>query len=94
MARWQDFRTCPTCGLDLATGEGERGCAWGECPYLPEELNVWCDYCRFNFLTMEGNSPCPDPMACDHAAEPLSHLDTLRSWLAARDASRAGERVP
>lgn len=84
MARWEEFRQCPGCGLDLATGEGERACAWGDCPYLPEELNVYCDYCRFDFYTMEGNSPCPDPLKCEHSAEPLAHVENYRRWQAAR----------
>ena len=42
MAHWDEFKQCPHCGLDIATGEGERGCAWGDCPYVPEELNVFC----------------------------------------------------
>jgi hypothetical protein len=80
MARWTEFTKCPGCGLDFATGEGERGCAWGDCPYLPRALDVFCDYCRFNFLTMEGNAPCPDPLTCDHAAEPLSHVENMKRW--------------
>ena len=39
--RWKEFRPCPQCSFDFATGEGERGCAWGECPYVPEQLNVF-----------------------------------------------------
>ncbi len=88
MARWKDFTQCPQCGLDLWTGEGERACSWSECPYLPEELNVFCSYCRFNFNTMEGNSPCPDPLACEHASEPLEHLQNYRQWAAGAGASR------
>jgi hypothetical protein len=42
MARWEGFSQCPGCGYDFATGEGERSCAWGDCPYLPEELDVFC----------------------------------------------------
>jgi hypothetical protein len=81
MAQWQEFKQCPNCGLDLATGEGERSCAWGDCPYLPQELDVFCEQCRFNFFTMEGNSPCPDPLTCGHAAEPLEHVENYRRWL-------------
>jgi hypothetical protein len=80
MGRWEGFQQCPGCGLDLATGEGTPGCAWGECAYLPEELDTWCPYCRFNFFTMEGNPSCEDPLVCDHAAEPLSHVENMRSW--------------
>jgi len=80
MAKWEEFRKCPGCGLDLGTGEGDRACSWGDCAYLPEELNVFCDYCRFNFLTMEGNSPCADPLRCEHAAEPLAHVENFHRW--------------
>ncbi len=34
-ARWKAFRQCPGCGFDFASGEGERSCSWGDCPYLP-----------------------------------------------------------
>ena len=84
MAKWERFEKCPHCSLDLGTGEGERACAYGDCAYLPEELNVYCDYCRFNFLTMEGNSPCEDPVQCEHSAEPMAHVENYRQWAAAR----------
>jgi hypothetical protein len=51
---------------------------------MPEELNVYCDQCRFNFNTMEGNPPCADPMACEHSAEPLAHVANYRQWATAR----------
>ena len=86
MARWEGFEKCPGCGLDIATAEGQRSCAWGDCPYLPEELNVLCDQCRFNFFTMEGNPPCIDPMTCPNGAEALSHVENVRRWQAARGA--------
>jgi hypothetical protein len=80
MAGWEQFQQCAGCGLDLRTGEGQRSCAWGECPYLPEELDVFCPQCRFNFFTMEGNPPCEEPLVCPHAAEPLEHVDNVRHW--------------
>jgi hypothetical protein len=83
--RWKQFRPCPQCNYNFGTGEGERGCSWGECPYLPEELNVFCDYCRFDFLTMEGNPPCPDPVTCEHGVEPRSHVENVREWMRALD---------
>jgi hypothetical protein len=43
---------------------------------------VLCDTCRFNFMTMEGNPPCQDPLLCEHAAVPLSHVENLRRWQA------------
>ena len=82
--RWKEFRPCPQCAFDFATGERERDCSWGECPYVPEELGVFCDYCRFDFLTMEGNSPCADPMTCEHGEEPRSHVANVREWMRIR----------
>jgi hypothetical protein len=88
MSRWERFSKCQGCGYDFATGEGERSCSWGDCPYLPEELNVFCDACRFNFFTMEGNSACEDPSRCKHSPEPLSHVANMRTWQARRIAGR------
>jgi len=80
MARWEGFSQCPGCGYDFGTGEGERSCAWGDCPYLPAELDVFCPQCRFNFLTMEGNPSCADPLTCEHSVEPMSHVENMRRW--------------
>jgi hypothetical protein len=84
MARWMSFEKCAGCGWDIGTGEGERACGWGECAYLPEELDVFCEGCRFNYFSMQGNPACDDPMTCDHAAVPLSHVENYRRWAAAR----------
>jgi hypothetical protein len=81
MMRWERFHKCPGCGLDLATGEGERSCAWGDCPYLPADLDVWCPTCRFNLATGEGNPSCADPATCRDAAEARDHVDNLRRWV-------------
>jgi hypothetical protein len=83
-SRWEGFEKCPGCGYDLATGDGERSCSWGDCAYLPEDLDVFCPNCRFNFFTMEGNAQCGKPGVCEHSAEPRSHVENLRTWLAAR----------
>jgi hypothetical protein len=81
MPRWEAFVQCPGCGFDLATGDGERSCSWGDCPYLPQDLDVFCPNCRFNFFTMEGNAQCGKPWTCDHSEEPRSHVENLRTWL-------------
>jgi hypothetical protein len=82
MGRWEGFRQCPGCGYDIATGEGERSCAWGDCPYLPEALDVYCPNCRFNFFTWEGNSGCGRPGTCEHGVDPRSNVANVRTWLA------------
>lgn len=91
--RWMSFTQCPGCGLDLATGEGERGCALGECAYLPGELDVYCPQCRFNFFTEEGNPPCDDPLACEHGVEARGHVANLEAWRAARRSLAGAVRV-
>jgi hypothetical protein len=91
MAKWQEYeKPCPRCGLDWVTDQGNAACGWAACPYLPEELDVHCDYCRFNFYTLEGNSPCPDPMACEHATEPLQHVENYGHWVAIQAQRSAG----
>ena len=89
MARWEGFVQCPGCGYDLATGEGERSCSWGDCPYLPTELDVYCPDCRFNYFTGEGNPPCGAPETCPHGIEPRSHVQNLQAWAAAHPRNRA-----
>jgi hypothetical protein len=90
MGRWEGFRQCPGCGFDIATGEGERSCAWGDCPYLPEDLDVFCPNCRFNFFTWEGNSGCGRPGICEDGIEPRSHVANVQSWIASQ---QPGPRV-
>ena len=87
--KWMEFDLCPHCGWDIGTGDGERGCAYGDCPYLPEALDVFCENCRFNYFTLEGDPSCEEPLTCEHAAVPLSHVENYRQWAQAR-----GIRVP
>jgi hypothetical protein len=84
VADWREFRQCPGCGLDLGTGEGHRACAWGDCPYGPEELDVFCPQCRFDFLTMEGNPTCEDPMACENGIDARAHVANFKEWAGSR----------
>jgi hypothetical protein len=51
------FEKCAGCGWDIGTGEGERSCSWGECSYLPEELDVYCEQCRFNYSASRAIQP-------------------------------------
>jgi hypothetical protein len=81
MADWRGFRQCPGCGYDIATGEGDRSCSWGDCPYLPEALDVFCPQCRFNFFTMQGNAQCGRPGVCENAVEARAHVEAVRAWV-------------
>jgi hypothetical protein len=87
MPRWIGFVQCPGCGHDLITGEGERSCSWGDCPYLPDELDVLCPNCRFNFFTMDGNALCGQPGVCEHSVEQRAHVQNLRAWAENRGVS-------
>jgi hypothetical protein len=58
----------------------EASCFWGECAYLPQELDVYCEQCRFNYFTLKGNPPCEDPLTCEHASVPLAHVENYRRW--------------
>ncbi|MFU8841631.1 MAG: hypothetical protein ACNA8R_13065 [Nitriliruptoraceae bacterium] len=40
---------------------GPRSCHDGECPYLPEILDVHCPDCFHNFHAEDGNPACGDP---------------------------------
>jgi hypothetical protein len=94
MAKWQEYeKPCPRCGLDWVTDQGDAACGWAVCPYLPEELDVHCDNCRFNFYTMEGNPPCANPMTCEHSVEPLQHVQNFEHWVAIQ-ARRGASREP
>jgi hypothetical protein len=33
---------------------------------------------------MEGNPSCDDPLSCEHALEPRSHVENVRRWQASR----------
>jgi hypothetical protein len=48
MSKWEDFRQCPQCTWNFATDEGTKACLWTECPYLPADLDVFCESCRFD----------------------------------------------
>lgn len=85
--RARSFQVCEHCTYDFRTGEGLRSCSYGECPYLPDELDVWCPTCLYNFLLDDGNPACGDPPDCDFATEeaPL-RVAAMRQWLALQDA--------
>ena len=63
------FTSCAHCTWDFATGEGERTCSYGDCPYLPELLDPRCPVCLYDFYTGEGNPECGDDPNCDFATE-------------------------
>jgi hypothetical protein len=80
--RVRAFQTCELCSYDFRTDEGERGCHYYECPYLPEELDIWCPTCRYNFMVGDGNPGCSDPPACAFARTVApGRVRALEEWL-------------
>lgn len=74
------FVRCLGCTWNPFTDEGTRGCGWFECPRLPQNLEVHCPYCFFNYVTWLGNPAC-DPATCPHGAEPLKAAERARAQL-------------
>lgn len=82
-ARVLAFRQCERCFYDFRTDEGERGCHYYECPNLPEELDVWCPTCRYNFMVDDGNPTCSHPPRCRFARRVAPRrVRALEAWLA------------
>jgi rubredoxin len=83
--RAQAFMRCELCSYDFRTDEGERSCHYYECPSLPEELDVWCPTCRYNFMVEDGNPECGDPPNCAFARTVApARVRALNEWLAIR----------
>lgn len=77
-----DFAQCPACQHDMATREGATDCHYFGCPYLPDELNVVCPTCHYNFYSDETVPGCGDPPTCDFARdEAPDRLAALQVWL-------------
>ncbi|MFQ5949001.1 MAG: hypothetical protein ACE5KX_09095 [Acidimicrobiia bacterium] len=85
------FRKCPGCTYDWATGEGVRGCNYYDCPYLPAEMQVTCDWCGYNFFLQDGQVRC-DHSTCVRALTLHKNAATYhrwRAWLAAQQRNTA-----
>jgi hypothetical protein len=85
--RFLEFTQCTHCSYDLVTGEGERSCNYGTCANLPEELDVTCPTCNYNFVTRETWPGCKGSEPCDFAIyEGPQRVRNLRAWQAHRAA--------
>ena len=76
------YRRCPGCDYDFVAGTGQKSCGWYECPYLPEELQVFCPECNYNFATGEGAPSCGEPPNSRWAAEGYRHAENARRFQA------------
>lgn len=81
--RFLSFQQCPHCEYNVVTGEGNRDCDYGDCAYLPEELDVRCPTCLYNVYTDEGTPGCGTPPTCEWArAEAPERIANMKRWLA------------
>ena len=79
------YQPCASCGYSFITGQGERNCQYGDCPYLPVNLDPQCPTCRFNFYTGDGEPSCGEPASCEFAVdEAPRRLALLQRWLEIR----------
>ncbi|HEX9889916.1 MAG TPA: hypothetical protein VGA69_10590 [Nitriliruptorales bacterium] len=82
------FRPCAECEYDIRTGEGERSCHWYACPYLPEELDVFCPTCNYDFFTREGAPECGATPRCEYAVNVApQRVANVRDWTAMQPGS-------
>jgi hypothetical protein len=66
MRRRKNFRTCPRCGIAMASGEREQSSKWGGAS-LPMDLEEYCDSCLLNFFTCQANRPDEHAIVRKHA---------------------------
>lgn len=86
--RFLSFQQCPFCAYNVATGEGARDCSYGECAYLPEELDVRCPTCLYNFYTDDGTPGCGEPPTCEFSfTEAPERIANMERWLDAQASS-------
>lgn len=77
----RDFRPrCPGCTPSTVTAPGARPCSFYDCPGLPDELRVTCDFCMYDFAAEDGQVKC-DHATCERAQQLKSHVPTYRTWL-------------
>ncbi len=77
----RDFRPrCPGCTPLSVTAPGARPCSFYDCPGLPDELRVTCDFCMYDFAAEDGQVKC-DHSTCERAQWLKDHVPTYRTWL-------------
>lgn len=72
--------SCPGCTRDTVSSPGARPCSHYDCPGLPEELQVTCNTCMYDFLADDGQVKC-DHTTCETALRMQSNVPTYRTWL-------------
>lgn len=71
---------CPGCTPARVTELGARPCSFYDCPGLPEELEVTCRICIYDFAAEDGQVKC-DHDTCETAIRLRKNVDTYKMWL-------------
>jgi hypothetical protein len=78
----RDFRPrCPGCTPATVAAPEARPCSYYDCPGLPEELEVTCRTCMFDFVAGDGQVKC-DHSTCPTALRLTANVPVYRAWLA------------
>lgn len=72
--------SCPGCTPAAVTDVNARPCSYYDCPGLPEELEVTCDVCMYDFVAHDGQPAC-DHNSCETALRLQQHVPAYRAWL-------------
>ena len=83
MGNWMEFREVCRVRVGHRDRRGRAELFVGRM-CAPEELDVYCEQCRFNYFSLEGNPSCDDPLTCEHASVPLAHVENYRRWALGR----------
>lgn len=79
--RVRAFRpTCPGCTPENVARPDARPCSFYACPGLPEELEVTCNLCMYDFAADDGQVKC-DHRTCVTARRLRKNVTTYRTWL-------------
>ncbi len=77
----RDYRPqCPGCTPAKATDPEGRPCSFYDCPGLPEELEVTCDLCMYDFAADDGQIKC-DHATCPAAIRLRRNVPFYRLWV-------------
>ena len=80
---------CPGCTPEKLREPGARPCSFYDCPGLPEELEVVCKICVYDFAADEGQIKC-DHNTCETALRLKKNVPTYKAWLRLLEAETQG----
>lgn len=85
----RDFRPqCPNCSPERVLQSDSRPCSFYDCPGLPEQLEVTCPICVYDFNADQGTVKC-DHNTCETALRLKANVPTYRTWLQLLEEERA-----